>query len=131
MVLYLSVSGFNLKVIDFLTELQHLPPHYELWEDKEDYDPRDENGFTLTFTGDQYLGRYPFGFKRFLVANRKLLSASRYKRVKLEKEIAVTVSSKDLPPLLNEETILFYELRPWFVKLLDETDIRFKIAKYK
>lgn len=126
-----TVRGYKFNAIDYLTHLQHLPPNYDLWEFEKDFDPQDGNGFTITFPGQPYLYKYPFALKKFLVANRHFLSASLFEKVNIEKEISVRVFTEDLPILLHQEMILYYELKPWFIKILGELDIRFKIGKYQ
>jgi hypothetical protein len=122
-----SMHGPNLNCIDVLTVLRELPRNYNLWEDEEEL--KDQNGFTLSFEDvDRPNENIPFGFGRFLVANRDMLQDESLIGKSTIKELSVVVSKEILAFYSKPMRAAFFVLKPSFTKLLWELNIEFHLA---
>ncbi len=127
MIVNFSMHGPNLNCIDVLTALHELPSTYNLWEDVEEL--KDENGFTLCFENAKRPNEnIPFGFGKFLLANRNMLEDESVIGKCTTKELSVVVSKDMLGFYAKPLRAAFFVLKPSFTRLLSELQIEVHMA---
>lgn len=127
----INITGPDFNAIDYLTELQHIPEDYHLYEDEDNFaDNNDWPGFALHFNGNRFLTRFPFGLIRFLAANEDLLVHRYYKEVRIKKELNIHINGKDLEPFTDEEVTRLYKFKPWMIYMMFNYELELVILKY-